>query len=111
MTLIVGIKCQGGCVVGADGAATTYDDQMNPTSEIPIGRKVEIVARKVVIGFAGHPGIGQIYSRAISTACDGGLLLATESPQAGEIVRQAVAQQLQPTLADVRKAFGPQGVD
>jgi hypothetical protein len=52
MTLIVGIKCEDGIVLGADGAATGIVRQA-------VKKKLRIVDGQVVFGFSGAAGLGQ----------------------------------------------------
>ncbi len=39
MTLIIGIKCKDGVVLGADGAATVTDSQLQPTIQMAVKKK------------------------------------------------------------------------
>lgn len=57
MTLIIGIKCQDGIVMAADGAATTSQDGLEIIREEAI--KLEIIENAFIVGNAGHVGISQ----------------------------------------------------
>jgi 20S proteasome alpha/beta subunit len=58
MTLIVGIKCANGLVLGADGAST-LGAPGQPTALQPYGKKLHSLHDSVVFGFSGYIGIGQ----------------------------------------------------
>jgi hypothetical protein len=57
MTLIVGIRCSNGIVVGADGAAT-YGVMGQSTTVQPV-KKLTIIDGKMILGVAGAVGIAQ----------------------------------------------------
>lgn len=58
MTLIIGIKCQGGFVLGSDGAAT-YGSRGNHTIRQSVKKKLQLVSSQAVVGVAGAVGVGQ----------------------------------------------------
>jgi 20S proteasome alpha/beta subunit len=58
MTLIVGIKCEKGIVLGADGAAT-YGVLGTPTIRQPVKKKLRCMGTQVVVGVSGSVGLGQ----------------------------------------------------
>lgn len=58
MTLIVGIRCSDGVVIGADGAAT-LGSMGNMTAQQKTVRKLSILQGKIIAGVAGSVGIGQ----------------------------------------------------
>jgi 20S proteasome alpha/beta subunit len=58
MTLIVGIKCRDGVVVGADGAATNVVPLGPPTIRQST-KKIEILGDQVVLAVSGPVGLGQ----------------------------------------------------
>lgn len=61
MTLIVGIKCEDGVVLGADGAATYAVPLLGrPTIRQP-HRKLMIIGEHLVLGVSGPVGLGQSY--------------------------------------------------
>ena len=64
MTLIVGIKCSDGIVMGADGAATlgTADGAqtvIQPTT------KLRVLQKRMIMGVSGQVGLGQLYCDAV----------------------------------------------
>jgi 20S proteasome alpha/beta subunit len=58
MTLIVGIKCKDGIVLGADGAAT-YGSLGQLTIRQPVKKKIRLIGNQVVVGVSGPVGLGQ----------------------------------------------------
>lgn len=64
MTLIVGIKCEDGIVLGADGAATYATTSGIRTAMQPT-RKLEIIGEDVIFGLSGPVGLGQSYIHAL----------------------------------------------
>lgn len=61
MTLVVGIKCGAdGVVVGADGAATLGTVLGKPTV-IQHVAKLNLIANRIIVGFSGPIGLGQLY--------------------------------------------------
>src|SRR5690348_1989467 len=57
MTLIAGIKCKDGVVLGADGAAT-YGVMGQRTIRQPFKKKIKVL-KEMVIGTSGPVGLGQ----------------------------------------------------
>lgn len=63
MTLIIGIKCKDGIVMGSDGAATL--GTMGQTTIVQPVRKLETISNAIVLGVSGPIGIGQIFKGVI----------------------------------------------
>jgi hypothetical protein len=60
MTLIVGIKCEGGVVLGADGVATRVDSDRRSTVQLSVKQKIRVLESKVIaVGVAGEGGLGR----------------------------------------------------
>lgn len=68
MTLIVGIKCADGVVLGADSAAT-YATALGQQHTIKqqTSRKLDIIGADVVFGLSGPVGLGQSYKDDIAS--------------------------------------------
>jgi 20S proteasome alpha/beta subunit len=58
MTLIIGIKCKDGVVLGADGAAT-YGVMGQPTIRQPTRKKLHLLGTQGVVGVSGFVGLSQ----------------------------------------------------
>lgn len=65
MTLIIGIKCKDGIVMGADGEATMGNMGQSTISQ-PMKKKLQIIDEKIVLGVSGPVGLGQRYNGEIS---------------------------------------------
>lgn len=86
MTLVIGIKCRNGIVMGADGGATLGDvphaTVMQPT------KKLEIISEAVIIGVSGHVGLGQQFRGAIDNLWQNKKLAGKESVEAAKILSE-----------------------
>jgi len=69
MTLIIGIKCSDGLVLGADSAATMATATGLETIVQPMP-KLEVVKDKVIVGVSGPVGLGQLYTDRVDKVCD-----------------------------------------
>lgn len=67
MTLIVGIRCSDGIVVGADGAAT-LGSMGHMTVQQKTVKKLSILEGKIIVGVSGPVGIGQRLRAVIEEA-------------------------------------------
>lgn len=65
MTLIIGIRCSDGIVLGADGAAT-LGSMGQRTVRQPI-EKLSIIDDRVVLGVSGPIGLSQLFADAVET--------------------------------------------
>ena len=68
MTLIIGIKCEDGIVVGADGMATYGTPGGQTTIKQQTVKKLQIIRDQVILGVAGPVGLGQSYFNEIDAA-------------------------------------------
>lgn len=59
MTLIVGIRCADGVVIGTDSAVTFGTGQGTDTIEQPFRHKIDIVHDHVIVAGTGEVGLGQ----------------------------------------------------
>jgi len=64
VTLIIGIKCQDGIVLGADGAATFVTPTLQQTTVQQV-RKIRCIKGRLAIASAGPWGLGQHYAGAL----------------------------------------------
>ena len=98
MTLIIGIKCSDGVVLGADGAAT-FGSLGRETIRQPVTRKLEILGGRIVVGVSGPAGLGQRFRGEIEALWDNRGFVAKSS-----LPTKANAD---PFLAFVRRIFWP----
>ncbi len=68
MTLIIGIKCKDGIVMGSDGAATL--GTMGQRTIVQPVRKLEVISNSIILGVSGPVGIGQIFNGVIKSLWD-----------------------------------------
>ncbi len=73
MTLIVGVKCSDGIVMGADGAAT-YGSLGMQTIRQPVRKKLRVIAESIVIGVSGPVGLGQRLATTVESLFKAGNL-------------------------------------
>ncbi|MFL6603182.1 MAG: hypothetical protein ACJ8R9_17890 [Steroidobacteraceae bacterium] len=66
MTILVGIRCKDGIVIGADSAATFSAGQLR-TIEQPV-QKIAIIADRVIVAGTGEIGLGQRFGDVVNTA-------------------------------------------
>ena len=65
MTLIVGIKCADGVVVGADGAATLGNPTFGQQTVLQPVTKLQTISEKIIMGVSGPVGLGQLYCDSV----------------------------------------------
>ena len=88
MTLIVGIKCSDGIVVGADGAATF--GAMGQQTIRQSARKLNILSHRIIVGVSGPIGLGQRINGRISALYSDGKLAGKNPVEAMTIIRAAI---------------------
>jgi ATP-dependent protease HslVU (ClpYQ) peptidase subunit len=114
MTLIIGIRCKEGVVLGADGAATLTNAQLQPTIQMPVKRKLQVFSGQVVVGVSGDIGLGQRFGQAIAEAWANKAFSGKNGLDAGLILRQTIWTQLHPEVIiaqEAAKAFGPAAIN
>jgi len=113
MTLIIGIKCTDGIVLGADGAAT-FSTMGQQTIRQPIKKKLTILDDCVVVGISGPVGLGQRLCGEIQKLWKEKALSGKQPYQAMTIIRkslwQHMADEYQAAEA-ARKVIGPVALD
>ena len=68
MTLIIGIKCADGVVVGADGAATLGEAAFGQNTVIQHVAKLQSISDRIIMGVSGPVGLGQLYCDSVERA-------------------------------------------
>jgi len=63
MTVLVGIKCQDGVVIGSD-SATTFSDGVERVIEQP-SKKIEIIEKRIILACTGAVGLEQRFSAVL----------------------------------------------
>lgn len=90
MTVLVGIYCKNGIVIGADSAATSSATQL-PTAKSPT-RKISIIKDKVIVTTTGSVGLSQRFRELVGQLFDQDLFSfdATKSSQDGKPEKTAI---------------------
>ena len=58
MTLVVGVRCTDGVVVGTD-SAVTFGSGQHQTIEQPLQQKIDIIQNQIIVAGTGQVGLGQ----------------------------------------------------
>ena len=66
MTVLVGVKCKNGVVIGADGIATSAAGKLS-TIEIPT-TKIDIIDGKIIVAGTGSVGLGQRFTHIVNNS-------------------------------------------
>jgi 20S proteasome alpha/beta subunit len=69
VTILVGVRCTDGIVIGADSAATSAAG-MQPLASFPLADKINIVGDRVIYACTGAVGLGQRVGEIIKDAHD-----------------------------------------
>jgi 20S proteasome alpha/beta subunit len=69
MTVLVGVKCKGGVVIGADSATTFASGQFRTIEQT--GKKIHVIADKILVAGTGELGLGQRFCAQVKAAHDG----------------------------------------
>lgn len=93
MTLIVGIKCEGGVVMGADSAATSVTTTGQQTSMQPT-EKLCIIEEKIIVGTSAYVGLAQFFEAEIKKLWDGGTFSNIEVEDARVKITEAFRKHL-----------------
>ena len=67
MTLIVGIWCEDGVVIGSDSAITFGPDPNRPTITQHLDRKIEVIDGRVIVAGTGAIGSGQRFIDTVTS--------------------------------------------
>lgn len=89
MTVLVGIKCKDGIIIGSDSSATFNSGQISTIEQST--KKIEILHKKIIIAGTGQIGLGQRFCDLVDRGYSGGKFKAKNGIQmAGEITHLAV---------------------
>ena len=69
MTVLVGVLCSDGLVVGADSIATSSAG-MHPLIQVRSDDKIKIIGGRVIIAGTGAVGLGQRFHAVVQKAWD-----------------------------------------
>ena len=95
MTLIIGIKCKDGIVIGSDGAATLRT--MGQSTIVQHTKKLEIISNSIVLGVSGPIGVGQLFKGVIKKLWENDRFHGKkESYEAMELLSESLWEHLKP---------------
>jgi len=109
MTLVIGLKCSDGIIVGADGAATTVDSMGQYTIR-QAHKKLKIIDHSIIVGHSGPVGLGQMIREEITSLWNERGLSHKKSHEAMEIIRGKIWPHVSAALqaaSVARPAVGP----
>jgi 20S proteasome alpha/beta subunit len=95
MTLIIGLKCSDGIVVGSDGAATLGNIAGLRTVMQPVP-KLAIIRDRMIVGLSGPVGLGQLYCDRLDEVCND--LRDDRGPEVCRKIRMAFLKDAETTL-------------
>ena len=105
MTVLVGVLCRDGVVIGADTSATSVQGQLR-TVEQPT-HKIEIVAGRTIVAHSGSVGLAQRFTALVQKASDGRLFSNEKSPiEIGKTLCRMSLDDFQQTGVGVPVNFG-----
>ncbi len=111
MTVLVGVRCTDGVIIGAD-SAVTYSPVSDPnfyTAEAASGRKVYVVHNEIVVATTGEVGLGQRLVRflqdALSDQNQRNDFLNAPPANAGTWISQNATANFKQTLAPWERSY------
>lgn len=107
MTLIVGIQCEDGCVVAADGAAT-LGVMGTQTARQPV-RKLQVIGGRMILGVSGPVGLGQLLSDRLNDLHGAKQFSGAKCPSiegAMRILREKFWEDVGPAIEQAKVAAG-----
>lgn len=90
MTIIVGINCTDGVIIGADSSATFGPSAENPTIQQPT-RKIEIIEGKLAVASTGQIGLHQRFHAIVEHCWKNRVFQKSPVETAKELTKEAVA--------------------
>jgi len=112
VTLIIGIKCKDGIVMGADGAATL--GAMGQRTILQPMKKLEVISNSIILGVSGPVGLGQRFKGEIQSVWEEKKLSGKKPFEGMTILRQAIwkhAQMEWKAAALTRPAIGSLAIE
>jgi len=106
MTLIVGIRCSDGVVLGSDSAATNVTSTGERTSMQPTD-KLDIISDKIIIGVSGQVGLAQLFKSEIEKLWNDKGLAGAEISDARLKLSEVLRKHLYIEFQAVKQAPGP----
>ncbi len=96
MTVLVGVRCSNGVVVGADGS-TTFTAGQQKTIEQPTKKKIVIIRDHVIVACSGYVGHAQRFSHLVERLWDDDSFKNKGSIDIGKMLSREGIQEFQQT--------------
>ena len=108
MTVLVGVRCQDGVVIGADQAVTygPTPDPATATLEIPQGFKISILGDQIIIATTGEVGLGQRFCKVIGDRYAARKLIDQDAVSTATEISNHAQTEFKKTTAPWDRAFG-----
>ncbi len=107
MTLIIGIKCKDGIVMGSDGAATL--GSLNNHTALQPTKKLSILSNQIMVGVSGPVGLGQRIKGQVNSSWDSNGLSGMKSYEAMVKISEEIRKHILPEInvaSQAQKAIG-----
>lgn len=101
MTLIIGMKCSNGIVMGADGAATYVTSVTQQTIRQPV-KKLSIIDNKVIIGISGPLGMSEQFKAVLEKLWIEKAFSNKQTHEVMRILKENFYKQLEPEIKSAR---------
>ena len=109
MTLVVGIRCNDGIVIGTDSAMTFGPTPEHPTIEQPLRRKIDVIQDSVIVAGTGFLGLGQRFVDIVRKGWNGKIeglnekLFDKEGIDVGRVLSQITTNDFKQTGVQVQQ--------
>lgn len=98
MTILVGIKCKDGIVIGTDSSATFGTAEIRTIEQST--KKIEILHDKIIVAGTGEIGLGQRFCNLLSVGYSGGAFKNMNAIQMSTKMSQLAVNDFASTAAD-----------
>lgn len=89
MTVVVGIRCTDGVVIGSDSAMTFGRSPQHPTIEQFHPNKIDIVGSNIIVTGTGHIGLGQRFTHEVEKVSNSDVIKNGHVVEVGQILARA----------------------
>ena len=97
MTIIVGIRCTDGVVIGTDSAMTFGPTQQSPTIEQTLRRKIDIIGERHILAGSGEIGLGQRFAQQVTALLNVNAFKDKNPVQQATMIAQAAVSDFKST--------------
>lgn len=99
MTVLVGILCDDGVVIGADSAETLVHGAAFTTIEIPGAVKIQIIGSSVITATSGSVGLAQRFNKIMLALNNGGDLRMADVIEQGTFISEKIINDFRRTIS------------